>query len=146
MVLVGCLALEPALTSPTPFGVLDVVAIGVTLAAIVLEAVADVQLVDFKARNTDPQAFLATGVWRWSRHPNYLGEIGFWVGLWMFGIIADPWAGWTIFGPVAMVALFAGYSIPAMDARMEAKRPGYAEYRKSVPALLPLPWTFGGRR
>jgi len=78
------------------------------------------------------------GLWRWCRHPNYLGEILFWVSLWWFAIAADPrvwW--WTAVGPVAIAALFLGASIPAMDTRNAERRPGWAEYAARTPALWP---------
>ena len=55
------------------------------------------------------------------RHPNYLGEIGFWWGLWLFALAADPSWWWTVIGPLAMVALFARVSIPMMDQRLRER-------------------------
>ena len=78
------------------------------------------------------------GLWRWCRHPNYLGEILFWVSLWLFSVEASPgdwW--WTAIGPVAMIAMFVGASIPMMDTRSAERRPGFAEYAARTPALWP---------
>ena len=52
------------------------------------------------------------GLWRFSRHPNYFGELSFWWGLWLFALAADPAWWWTIIGPLAMTAMFLGVSIP----------------------------------
>ena len=77
-------------------------------------------------------------MWRHSRHPNYLGEIGFWCGMWLFGLAAQPRWWWTVVGPLGMVFLFAVVSVPMMDRRSVQRRPGYAEHMREVSALLPL--------
>jgi steroid 5-alpha reductase family enzyme len=79
------------------------------------------------------------GLWSRSRHPNYLGEIAFWWGLWLFGLAAAPGWWWTIAGPIVMVLLFALVSVPLMDGRSLQRRPAYAEVMRRIPALLPLP-------
>jgi steroid 5-alpha reductase family enzyme len=104
--------------------------------AIWLETVADRQLHRFLA-TPGRRGTLATGVWAWSRHPNYLGEVLFWWGLWLFGVAAEPGFWWTIVGPVIMTALFVFISIPMMDKRMLSRRPDYAEHCRRVPALWP---------
>ena len=82
--------------------------------------------------------FITTGVWAWCRHPNYLGEVGFWWGLFLFALAAGWGNWWTIAGPAAMTILFVFISVPLMDRRM-LRRPGYAEYLNRVPALIPRP-------
>jgi steroid 5-alpha reductase family enzyme len=80
------------------------------------------------------------GLWRYSRHPNYLGEVGFWCGMWLFGLAAAPAAWWwTAAGPVVMVVLFAAVSVPLMDRRSLQRRPAYADWMRRVPPLLPWP-------
>jgi steroid 5-alpha reductase family enzyme len=133
----GCLALAPALGwGDRPLGPLDAVAVLVTGGAILLETIADEQMRAF-ARTKAPGDLMARGLWARSRHPNYLGEIGFWTGLALFGLAADPWWWWSLAGPIAMIAMFVGASIPMLDARSIARRPGYADYMRRVPALLP---------
>jgi steroid 5-alpha reductase family enzyme len=118
-------------SSGNPFGWLDGAAAIVTTAAVALETIADEQ----KGRHPG-DGFLAAGVWAWVRHPNYLGEIAFWWGLYLFGLAAGWSNWWTVIGPAAMTLLFVFVSVPLMDRRME-RRPGYVEYRRRVPALLP---------
>ncbi len=73
------------------------------------------------------------------RHPNYLGEIGFWFSVYFFGYAAlghgDPW---MEAGPVAMVLLFVIVSMPMIEKKLTEAKPGYEAYRKSTFALLPL--------
>ena len=90
-----------------PLSWLDGVALVVTAAAITIETVADQQLVAF-AKVKKPGEIMKTGLWRYSRHPNYFGELSFWWGLYLFGLAADPGYVWTIVGPIAMIAMFVG--------------------------------------
>jgi steroid 5-alpha reductase family enzyme len=61
----------------------------------------------------------------------------FWWGLCLFGIAADGGAWWTLFGPLSVTALIAGISVRMIDQRSVARRPGYAEHMKNVPAFIP---------
>ena len=80
---------------------------------------------------------MKSGVWSWSRHPNYLGEMGLWWGLWLFGIAADPSWWWTIVGPLGITLMFVFVSLPMIEKRMAARRPAYAEYAESSSLVLP---------
>jgi len=81
---------------------------------------------------------LDSGLWAWCRHPNYLGEIGFWIALFLFGVAA--WGGvypWSWLGPVSMAALFVGISIPMIERKLDADKPAYAAYRRRTRMLIP---------
>lgn len=148
----GCLAFYPAFTSARPFGGADVFAALFTAGAIALEAVADRQLWKFRRANPEPGAIMKSGLWRTSRHPNYLGEISFWWGLYFIGVSADlrvvgerfapgwghptPW--WTIAGPLGITLLFVFISIPMINKRHLARRPGYADHMRVTSALIPV--------
>jgi steroid 5-alpha reductase family enzyme len=139
MILLGCISLYPALSAGTaPLGLLDGLACAVGLAAIWLEYQADRELHRFRAERTSREAVLDQGLWAWCRHPNYLGEIGFWVSLFLFGVSA--WGGvypWSWLGPVSMIVLFVGISIPMIERKLAADKPGYADYRRRVKMLVP---------
>jgi steroid 5-alpha reductase family enzyme len=75
----------------------------------------------------------------YSRHPNYLGEITFWWGLFLFGVAADTRFWWTIIGPLAMTILFVFISIPMIEKRHLKRRQDYPEIIRQIPMLLPLP-------
>jgi steroid 5-alpha reductase family enzyme len=138
LVFAGLLAVYPAVTGDAhAFGALDVVALVVTAAAIVTEATADLQLRAFARDPAHRGAIADQGLWAVSRHPNYLGQIGFWWGLWLFALAADPAWWWTVVGPLAMVVLFVVVSVPMMDARSLERRPGYGDHMAAVPALIP---------
>ncbi|MGV3619275.1 MAG: DUF1295 domain-containing protein [Archangium sp.] len=138
LVFIGVVPLyTPLVEAPAGFGVFDVVAAVVTLGAIVIETVADEQLRNFRRSHPDG-GICNVGLWSWSRHPNYFGEIGFWVGLALFGYAAGaPW--WAGIGALSMIALFVGASIPMAEKRSLARRPAYAEHQKKVSMLVPLP-------
>jgi steroid 5-alpha reductase family enzyme len=139
MVFAGMLSVWPALVGNRALNVIDALALIVTGGAIVVEALADVQLRRFTGDPANRGRVAEVGLWRWSRHPNYLGEITFWWGLWLFGVAAAPDWWWTAVGPIAMVALFVFVSVPLMEQRSLQRRPDYAEYAQRVPALLPRP-------
>jgi steroid 5-alpha reductase family enzyme len=138
-VYLGCLALYPALVVPNnPAGALDVVAALVAGAGIVFELVADEQLRAFN-RTKAPGDVCDEGIWAWCRHPNYLGEMLFWWGLWLFALAADPAWWWTVIGPLAMTGMFLGASIPMMERRSFERRPTFAAYAERTPLLVPRP-------
>jgi len=145
IVFVACLSLFPALSAGTrPFGLIDVIALVVTAAAIGLEATADEQLRRFRRTAGGPGRTLASGLWAWSRHPNYVGEMLFWWGLFLFGLAADPSWWWTIVGPLAITLMFVFVSVPMLDRRMLARRPDYAARMRKVSALVPFRRRPGG--
>lgn len=137
MVLLGCSGLVPALVHGTrAWNALDSLALVVTATAILIETVADEQMRAF-ARTKQPGEIMQSGLWAWSRHPNYFGELSFWWGLFLFGLAADPTWVWTIVGPLAMTAMFAFASIPLLDERSRQRRPGFEEYMQRTSAILP---------
>ena len=139
VVFAGMLPLWPALGAPRHgFGFLDVVATIVTTAAIALETKADLQLHAFTSDPANRGKPMDQGWWAVSRHPNYLGEITFWWGLWLFALAAAPSWWWTVVGPLAIVLLFETASIPMMEKRSLERRPEYAAYQSRVARLLPL--------
>jgi len=138
MVFLGCLSLYVALAlGMRPFGPLDGVAAVVTLAAIAIEAAADRQLRRFVLSSPPAGSILQTGLWAWSRHPNYFGEVLLWWGLFLFAVAAAPFRWWMLLGPVAITLLFVGVSIPLIERRMLARRSGFAERQRRVSALVP---------
>jgi steroid 5-alpha reductase family enzyme len=140
IVFLGLLPLWPALATGTrPLGWLDGVAAAVTLAGVGFEYFADGQLRRFRLSSPPPGATLESGLWAWSRHPNYLGEILFWLGLALFSLAAAGFVWWAWLGFAAITAMFLGTSIPLKEARMLASRPSYAERQRRVSLLIPLP-------
>lgn len=122
-----------------PLNWLDGVALVIGLGAALLQLVADAQMRAF-IRTRQPGQAMERGLWAWSRHPNYFGEVSFWLSLALFGIAGAPedwW--WLVVGFVAMVAMFQGASIPMMEKRSLERRPHYQDVIDRVPRLVPRP-------
>lgn len=135
-VFLGSLPLVPALQNGGALGFVGSLAVLVGVGSAGLELAADEQRRAFAAAN--PGALMDVGLWAWCRHPNYLGEIGFWVSLWLFAVAADPGsAWWTLIGPVSILGLFLTASIPLIEERNAERRPGWAAYVAATPRLLP---------
>jgi steroid 5-alpha reductase family enzyme len=137
VVFAGCLSVYPALCRmPQSLNKTDALAFFISFTGIAMETVADKQLKDF-LRHKGDKLFLSSGLWKYTRHPNYFGEILFWTGLFAFSLPAHPFAWYTIAGPVAMILMFSLVSVPMMDKRMSERKPGYADYAKTTNALVP---------
>lgn len=114
----------------------------VWLAGLVIEVVADAQKAAFRRDAANTGRFIDSGVWAWSRHPNYFGEILVWVGV---AIVALPAAvGWqwvTVISPLFVILLLTRVSgIPMLEKRADARwgdEPAYQEYKKRTPVLVP---------
>jgi len=138
LVFLGMLPLLLAMSqSDAPLNVLDGLGLAIGLAGVVLEGTADNQLRRFRLGNPPREAILETGLWKYSRHPNYFGEITFWYGVFCFGLACGWEYYWTGAGALGMTALFLFISIPMIDKRMLARRPGYAERMKRVSKVVP---------
>jgi len=136
----GMLGVWAAVCEPgEALGPLDALAALVTASSIALEAWADAQLRRYRAADPPPGEFLKAGLWAWSRHPNYLGEMGFWWGLWLFGVAAAPQHWWTIAGPLAITLMFRAVSLPMIEMRMRLRRPGFADWAARSSLVLPRP-------
>lgn len=138
IVFAGLLPVWSAMTSDAPLGPIDLAAFLVATGATIIEAVADQQLRGYVLTRRSHEEILATGLWRYSRHPNYFGECSFWWGLALFGLAADPHL-WSVAGALAMTLMFVFVSVPLLDERSAARRPGYREHMRRVSALVPLP-------
>ena len=130
--------LLPAISSDAPLNVIDVVATLLWITGFVFEAGGDYQLSKFKARDDSRGRVLNTGLWRYTRHPNYFGDFCIWWSFFLFAVAAGGW--WTIASPVLMSLLLLKVSGVAMLERTIAdRRPKYAEYIRNTNAFFPGP-------
>lgn len=113
----------------------SVIVLSVSLFAIALQGTADVQMHKYRRARNSP--FIRTGLWKYSRHPNYLGEILMWWGVGASVVIAEPSAWYLLAGAVANTALFMFVSIPLADGR-QSKKAGFEEYKRATRMLLPI--------
>lgn len=130
--------LLPAMAAGPALGLLDYIAVALWLFGFFFEAVGDYQLSRFKADPDSSGRVLDTGLWRYTRHPNYFGEFCIWWAFWLFAVSAGAW--WTVFSPLLMSFLLLRVSGVAMlEKTIEERRPEYAEYVRSTNAFFPGP-------
>lgn len=141
IVYAGVVAVYPAIVSAgRPLNAIDALAFLVGAAGIALEFFADNQLRAFVTGPKQPGQTLRSGLWRYSRHPNYLGEMLFWWSLWLFGLAADPaWARLAVVAPLAMSGMFLFVSIPLLEKRSLERRANYQQVIDETSMLIPLP-------
>ena len=111
----------------------------ITLIAVILETVADEQMRKFRSDPRNKGKTMKYKLWRYSRHPNYLGEVGFWFGIYFMAISSGFAPLWLIVCPLAMLLLFVFVSCPMMDERSLKNRPNYREYMDNTSQLMLLP-------
>jgi steroid 5-alpha reductase family enzyme len=141
MVYMGCLSIWSAIVNGIhPMNFLDIMGVLVTGMAIWLETRADKELFQYVRTSAGEGKTMNKGLWSISRHPNYLGEITFWWGLWFFAIASNPSYWWVIIGPAAMTLMFVFVSIPMIEKRLMERKSDYSEYRNKIPMLLPNPF------
>ena len=106
-----------------------------SLSAAVMQGIADIQMHKFR-RNRNG-TFIRVGLWKYSRHPNYLGEILMWWGVALSAVCAAPGAWYLLTGAVSNTILFLSVSIPMADGR-QSKKEGFGEYKAQTRMLLPI--------
>lgn len=136
LVWVLSLPLLAGIRAPGPPGTLGLAGAFVFVFGFLWEAAADLQLTRFKQDPASRGKVLQTGLWRYSRHPNYFGEAVLWWGLYLMA--ADAGGGWTVFAPLGMTLLLMKVSgVPLLEPHLEETRPGYREYAARTPAFVP---------
>ena len=113
----------------------SIICLCVSLGAAVMQGIADIQM--HKYRKNRNGAFIRIGLWKYSRHPNYLGEILVWWGVGLSVIFASPSTWYLATGAVANTILFLAVSIPMADGR-QSRKAGFAEYKAETRMLLPI--------
>lgn len=138
MVYLGSISLYPVLSLRTSsMGIIDIFAIIITGGAILVESLADQQSYKFRKKRENYTQVIKTGLWRYSRHPNYFGEILIWWGLYLFAVATDILFYWAIIGPICITILFYVVSIPMMEKRNLERKPDYIAYKKQTSRLIP---------
>ncbi len=129
---------QAAAHGSAPLGALDLAGAVVCLAGLACEAIADHQLTRFVLDPRSPGRVLDTGLWRYSRHPNYFGDCVVWWGLGLVGLAAGP--PWVLAGPLLMTILLLRVSgVTLLEKTIGKRRPGYAEYAARTSAFVPWP-------
>ena len=130
--------------SREPLGAVGIAGIAVWAIGILIEIVADRQKSAFKRDPANKGKFIDVGLWSWSRHPNYFGEITLWTGM---AIVAVPvLSGWqwaTLISPLFVAFLLIKVSgIPMLEEKADERWGGqddYEDYKRRTPVLVPRP-------
>jgi steroid 5-alpha reductase family enzyme len=135
------LPLWVAMRSAVPPGLtwIDGLGVAVFLTGLFFETVGDWQLTRFKADSANKGRLLTTGLWRYTRHPNYFGDAMVWCGLTLFAL-ATPGSLWVLVSPLLMTVLLMRVSgVALLEQRMRESKPGFSDYEKRTSAFLPWP-------
>ncbi len=115
---------------------LDFIAVPVWAIGFFFEAAGDWQLARFKANPANKGKVLNTGVWRYTRHPNYFGDATQWWAYYLVALAAGAW--WTIFSPIIMTTLLLRVSgVTLLEKTLKEERPGYQEYVETTSEFIP---------
>ena len=108
----------------------------ICICAATLQLVSDTQM--HRYRKSGRHGLIRTGLWKYARHPNYLGEILMWWGIGIQAVSVLPQHWWLLAGAAANTIMFFTVSIPLADKR-QSQKSGYAGYKASTRSLLPIP-------
>jgi steroid 5-alpha reductase family enzyme len=122
---------------PPSLTMLDYLGTALFVAGLAIESVSDEQLRRFRADRHNRDKVLDTGLWRYSRHPNYFGEALLWWGFGLIGLATGGVPG--LLGPAIMTYLLTYVSGVALLEATLVEKPGYIQYVGRTPAFLPLP-------
>ena len=125
-------------SADTALNYIDIIAAVAGLIAVYFEWRSDYELITHRKSSLGNKPIMK-GLWKYSRHPNYFGEILFWISLYIFALASNLGNYWIGFAPLAMLCLFLFYSIPAMEKRQMKSRPEYKVIRESISMLFPFP-------
>lgn len=122
-----------------PLGALAALGVMVFAIGLAFEAIGDWQLKRFKADAANKGRLMTTGLWAWTRHPNYFGDAAVWTGLTLIAL-ESPYGWATVLSPAVMAFFLVNVSGKAMLERaMEKKYPDYSGYKQSTSGFFPLP-------
>ena len=133
---VVCLPALAAVTGKTALGPLDYAGVALWLTGMFFQVVGDHQLTRFSRQSDSRGQVLDSGLWRYSRHPNYFGEATLWWGFYLIALSTG--ALWTIISPVLMSFLLLRVSgVVMLEKDIRDRRPGYLKYTANTNAFFP---------
>lgn len=119
-----------------PLDILDLVGLGVWTLGFIFESIGDSQLARFLKDPESKGKLMQSGLWRYTRHPNYFGEVTQWWGLWLIAL-SLPGGLITVIGPITITVLILKISgIPLLENKM-ANHPDFAEYKRKTSVFIP---------
>jgi len=132
------LPLFAAMGASTPLGLFDYAGIAFWVIGMVFESIGDLQLSRFRSNPDNKGKVLDSGLWRFTRHPNYFGNFMLWWGFYLIALSAGAW--WTIISPMLMTFLLLRVSgVALLEKDISERRPQYAAYVRRTNAFFPGP-------
>lgn len=124
---------------PAELGWIAAAGAAIAIIGISFEAIGDWQLKQFRDNPANAGTVLNTGLWRFTRHPNYFGDACTWWGIWL--IAAETTAGfWTFIGPALLTWTLMKWSgVPLLEYSLKKRRPGYEDYIRKTSSFFPWP-------
>ncbi len=122
-----------------PIGVFGITGAVIALFGIGFETIGDAQLARHRRDPAMTGKVLDTGLWRYTRHPNYFGDACTWWGIWLVAAETGPGL-FAIIGPILLTVLLTRVSgVPMLERALKTTRPGYENYLRRTSAFFPLP-------
>ncbi len=127
-----------------PFEWVGIVGSIIWLIGIIIEAIADQQKTNFRNKPENKNRFINNGLWSWSRHPNYFGEIMIWIGIAIISLpVLQGWQWLMLISPIFVFLLITKVSgVPQLESRADEKwgtEEDYQQYKNNTSVLIPLP-------
>jgi steroid 5-alpha reductase family enzyme len=121
-----------------PVGIFDLLGVGIWLMGFIFEAVGDYQLLQYKRDSSHKGKIMNQGLWTYTRHPNYFGEVTLWWGMYLIALSVQQ--GWmTVLGPLTITFLILKVSgIPLLEDKYK-DNPEFQKYKRRTSAFFPLP-------
>jgi steroid 5-alpha reductase family enzyme len=139
LLLVISLPVTYAITISGPnLGFLEGIGSSVWLVGFLFEAIGDYQLLQFKRNPANKGRIMKSGLWRYTRHPNYFGEVTLWWGI-FFICLRVPGSLWTVIGPLTITWLILKVSGTPLLEKRYVNNSEYAEYIENTSSFFPLP-------
>ena len=124
---------------PAPIGPLAMAGAAIAILGIAFETVGDNQITRFKKDPANAGKVFDGGLWRYTRHPNYFGDIVTWIGIFLVALEA-PLGVWALPGPLLLIFLLTRFSGGiTYERRLTKTRPGYDDYQRRTSPLIPWP-------
>ncbi|MBD3257871.1 DUF1295 domain-containing protein [candidate division GN15 bacterium] len=117
---------------------LDYAGVALWVIGFLFETIGDQQLFNFKKNPENKGRVMDSGLWRYTRHPNYFGEFLLWWGYGLIALNSGQW--WVLISPALMSAMVMKYSgVGMLEKNLKDSKPGYREYMKTTSTFFPLP-------
>lgn len=136
MLVIGYPFIHASVYDTGGFGILALIGLFVWIAGFIFEAVGDHQLDEFLKKPENKGKIMKYGLWKYSRHPNYFGEVTMWWGIFII-LLEVPFGVWAIISPLLITFLILKVSgIPMLEKMFEGN-PEFEEYKKTTSAFFP---------